>query len=158
MKRNFIFVFILILSLSSIIVYANDEKKESNIEKIIQEQMSKLGIENPVEGKDYNIVIDDGSKRPTACPYGNGICDAVSHGWGLLYVDDNYVFSGCIWQCSNCHTVYITEYDPLWDGTIGRWASMSYSEPLSGTTTFVFSNGYSSTSSSTIPGINFSYQ
>lgn len=124
------------------------------------------GIENilksPNSLKNQTIIHSEtaGSKITprvvTACPYGNGICDALSSGSGTLYVNNVLKFlNKYAWQCTKCRNVYVTQYNPLTQGTIGIWATQSYTTPISIYGVALYTNTYGTTSGSTIQGVKF---
>jgi len=90
-----------------------------------------------------------------ACPYGNGICDAVSSGIGKVYMNGNLVINGGAYQCSKCYTVYVTQNSPLSGSSIGNWASRGWSYPISYNGCIMEVTSINYTSSSSIPGISF---
>ena len=90
-----------------------------------------------------------------ACPYGNGICDAVSTGTGKVYLNGNLVIIGGAWQCSKCYTIYVTQNSPLSGYPIGNWASRGWYSPISYNGCIMEVTSISYTSASSIPGVSF---
>lgn len=103
--------------------------------------------------KDLNIGVFP--NVVSACPYGNGICDAVSSGIGKVYLNGNLVINGGAWQCSKCYTVYVTQNSPLSGYSIGNWASRGWSSPISYNGCIMYVTSINYTSSSSIPGVSF---
>lgn len=112
-------------------------------------------------GEDFTILYDGNESgiipfAVTACPYGNGICDAVKRGAAVvLNYSDVLLFRGSAWQCTKCGTAYITENDL--GVPVGRWGSYATQGKLS-TTTYYYTNSPRYTSAYEIPGIQRRYQ
>lgn len=64
-----------------------------------------------------------------------------SHGWGTVTLSNGskYIDHGALWQCDNCHLILVTEGDYVLGRmeTIGRWATLPYSESVSSTITYI---------------------
>lgn len=91
------------------------------------------------------------------CPYGNGVHNMVSHAWGSLYVNGVWQFDGCVFQCSNCDDVFISEGDPLYDETIGHYAECPLDYPISGIWQSINVSAMSYTNKSYLSGYAFQY-
>jgi len=91
----------------------------------------------------------------TACPYGNGICEAVSRGTAYVFVNGTHKFTGACWQCSRCKVVYGTQYDPFIHNNLGYWCAAGWSTSIPKTGAVMYVSAVSYTSSRTIPGVAF---
>ena len=110
----------------------------------------------------FTIIKDDsGNTRiETACPYGDGICQAVAHGTGYVYINGSLEFRGMAWQCENCYTVYVTEYDPnATGGYAGKFVSVPLSYEINMNGAIVYTSSYTTITNvyTQLPSIDFIY-
>ena len=107
------------------------------------------------------IKDDSGNTRiQAACPYGNGVCQAVAHGIGFVYINDSLEFTGTAWQCENCYTVYVTEYDPNdTGGYAGKFVSVPLNYEINENGAVVYTSSYTTITNvyTQLPGIDFIY-
>lgn len=150
MKKVFTFMFLFMLIFST---YAQAHETEESITHEKEEENLNLSNSKPY------IVVDknDNTRRPTTCPYGNGICDAKSKGVGNVFVNGSFDFDGSCWQCTKCYSIYVTYYDPLLWNFIGDYAVASWYEEIPGTGANVYVNSAGYTSSASLPGVIFNY-
>ena len=90
------------------------------------------------------------------CTSGNGICQAYARGWAYVYLeDDTPVFSGYAWQCTNCYTVYATEYHPASnrDNKVGRYTYYPYHVPINTVHNYLWVDSIFYAPGRTIPGV-----
>lgn len=111
-------------------------------------------------GDNFTILYDNDSGITPfaigACPYGNGICDAIKRGAAKVYNSAGaFLFHGSAWQCTKCGQAYITEFDL--GLPVGRWGSTSAQGTLS-LMTIYYTDSPRYTSAYEIPGIQRRYQ
>lgn len=109
------------------------------------------------EGSDADVA-DDPSRYQTVCG-NNAYHHMVSHCWGSARLPDNtvYINSGCVWQCSNCYLIMVTEGDIILNQmqTIGKWGTYADIEPLSSMVTVVYVSSWGYCSSNSMSGYQF---
>jgi len=101
------------------------------------------------------------SRVVTACAYANGICNAKSRGPGWVYNAYNrnqLLFSGAVYQCTRCYTIYFTQGEHTSRSLI-QWTSWNPGEPASlyGTNLWTDPSWIVKTNSNKIPGVSLSY-
>ena len=83
-----------------------------------------------------SILTTSGEVTPnvvTACPNGNGIHDMVSRGVGDIYdttKQQTVLFHGACYQCTKCHQVLISKWDPYFTNEWGMYTEVAGYEPV----------------------------
>ncbi|MEA3423979.1 MAG: hypothetical protein U9Q80_09325 [Bacillota bacterium] len=107
------------------------------------------------------IKDDSGNTRiEGACPYGNGVCQAVAHGTAYVYINGILEYEGSAWQCANCLTVYGTEFDPNdTGGNAGKFVSVPLNYEINENGAIVYTSSYTTITNvyTQLPGIDFIY-
>lgn len=107
------------------------------------------------------IKDDSGNTRiEGACPYGNGVCQAVAHGTAYVYINGILEYEGSAWQCANCLTVYGTEFDPNdTGGNAGKFVSVPLNYEINENGAIVYTSSYTTITNvyTQLSGIDFIY-
>ncbi len=147
MKKTRIIVSLVIL----MVLFGSISASASTFKDISVTSDSKLTI---LKGDSGNTKIQ------AACPYGNGVCQAVAHGTAYVYINGILEYEGSAWQCANCLTVYGTEFDPNdTGGNAGKFVSWPLNYEISWYGAYIYASSYTTISdvSTQLPGISFIY-
>lgn len=155
-----LFIFLVGTLITSQKVHAHDIAHDFEHLESTSEFVEARSTTQDYFGDNFTILYDDDSDITPfaigACPYGNGICDAIKRGAAKVYNSaGSFLFHGSAWQCTKCGQAYITEFDL--GLPVGRWGSTPAQGTLSLMTIYYTdSPGY--TSAYEIPGIQRRYQ
>lgn len=113
---------------------------------IYADEISPVYI-NKAEGTECDSEETDGILRVNEVCGGLPYHKMIARGTGDVYLSNGSVYlkNKPCWQCANCHLVMVTEGDIYYGemSVIGKWATCSWSEPL--TSLFVVINPPSAT-------------
>lgn len=136
-KSYFVLAMLLLILLSIIPSHAFAQSKEGHSQNVDHKHFEDIGatiLDNEEGESDKSLLY-------VPCPKG-GKHTMVGRGLGYVYVDGKMVIDrGQTSQCSKCHTVIISEYNPFysWATKLGTYANQGTSAPT-GNPTVMYSD------------------